>query len=88
MAISKTKYTNPSIAHVQIAWQATKNLYISVGLPYFWGTRTEKTTTNQSNYSCMTKTRFKNASLHPWILISWTIRKNANQSIENRMTNY
>lgn len=87
-AISKTKYTNPSIAHVQIAWQATKNLYLSVGLPYFWGTRTEKTTTNQSNYSCMTKTRFKSASLHPWILISWTIRKNANQSIENRMTNY
>ncbi len=87
-AISKTKYTNPSIAHVQIAWQATKSLYLSVGLPYFWGVRTEKTMINKDSYSCMTETRFKSASLRPWILVSWTLRKNTSQSIEDRMPNY
>ncbi len=87
-AISRTKYTNPTTAHVQIAWQATKNLYLSVGLPYFWGVRTENSLINKNAYSCMTETRFKSASLHPWILLSWTIRKNTSQSIEDRMPNY
>lgn len=87
-AISNTKYINPSTAHVQIAWQATKSLYLSLALPYFWGIRTEKTTINQGDYACITKTRFKSSSLRPWLLVSWTIRKNAEQSIENRMSNY
>lgn len=87
-AISRTRYINPSIAHVQIAWQATKNLYVSAGLPYFWGVRTEKNMINQGSYSSTTKNIFKSSSLRPWILISWTIRKNSNQSIEDRMPSY
>lgn len=87
-AISKTKYINPTIAHVQIAWQATKNLYVSAGLPYFWGTKTEETIIKQGNYSNITRNLFKGASLRPWILVSWTIRKNTNHSIEDRMPNY
>lgn len=87
-AVCQTTYQNPSIAHVQVAWQTTKSLYISAGLPYFWGVRAEKTMTNQGDYSNITKTRFKSSSLRPWILISWTIRKNTSQSIDDRMPNY
>lgn len=87
-AISKTEYKNPSVAHVQIAWQATKNLYLSAALPYFWGVRTEKRMIDQDNYTLVSEKRFKSASLRPWLLISWAIRKNSNQSIRNKMPNF
>ena len=86
-AISETKYLNPSSAHVQMAWQATKQLYISAGLPYFWGVKTETSNINRGNYSYYTRKKYNSASLRPWILISWTIRKNVSQSIEDRMPN-
>lgn len=87
-AISKTKYVNPSIAHVQIAWQATPSLYLSIGMPYFWGIRKENSMIAQGNYSMIKNIQYKSSSLHPWILISWTIRKNTNQSIDDRMPAY
>jgi len=87
-AISRTKYVNPAIAHVQIAWQATPNFYLSIGMPYFWGIRNEKTMISQGNYSMNKNIHYNSSSLRPWILISWTIRKNTKQSIDDRMPAY
>lgn len=87
-AISRTKYVNPTIAHVQIAWQATPNFYLSLGLPYFWGIRNEKIMIAQGNYSMNKNIHYNSSSLRPWILISWTIRKNVKQSIDDRIPAY
>jgi hypothetical protein len=70
---------------VQIAWQATRHLYLSLGLPYFWGVRSQITTVNQTVYQSWRRDRFKDMSLRPWLLISWTLRENAKEAIPNKM---
>lgn len=85
--ISITKYNNPLDAHVQIAWQPTRQLYVSVALPYYCGTKKDTTITQTGNYSNTVTKEYKSFSLRPWILISWTLRKNAKESIINKMPN-
>ncbi len=79
-----TEYKNPTEAHVQIAWQATKNLYVSVGLPYYWGVRQNTNTIQQQDYNSIQNIRFESESLRPWILISWTIRRNSKLAIPSK----
>jgi hypothetical protein len=86
-SISTIRYDNPVQAHVQIAWQATKNIYLSLGLPYFWGVKSQTTSIEQSVYKSWQRDRFKNMSLRPWLLISWTLRKNAKEAILDKMPN-
>lgn len=83
--IAKTIYKNPSEAHVQIAWNINKQWYASLGLPYFWGVRKEITTIDQDNYQYRQETRYKSSSLRPWLLVSWTMRKNPKKAIANKM---
>lgn len=83
-AISQTDYKNPSSAHIQIAWQASKQLYISLGLPYYWGIRQDKTSINTLNYQSVVTKQYRSSSLRPWLLVSWTIRHNSKLAIPNR----
>ncbi len=85
--ISTIKYESPLEAHVQIAWQATKHLYMSLGLPYFWGVKKQTTTIDQEAYKSWQHDRFKGMSLRPWLLISWTLRKNAKEAIPDKLSN-
>lgn len=86
-SISQTAYKNPMEAHIQIAWQATDQLYASLGLPYFWGTRSHVTQVNQSSYRNQQQVFYESASLRPWLLISWTLRKNSKISIPRKIPN-
>ncbi|MCM1141045.1 MAG: hypothetical protein NC453_20950 [Muribaculum sp.] len=83
--IGFTKFNNPTDAHIQIAWQINDNFYISAALPYYCGIRSETSVTRQQGYYSKVKTDFKGSSLRPWILISWTLRKNPRQAIINKM---
>lgn len=85
--IATIHYENPVEAHVQIAWQATQQLYLSLGLPYFWGVKSQTTTIDQPIYQSWQHDRFKGMSLRPWLLISWTLRKNAKEVIPGKMPN-
>ncbi|MDE5969064.1 MAG: TonB-dependent receptor, partial [Muribaculaceae bacterium] len=84
-AISQTRQLNPSQAIIQVGWYATNELRISVAMPYFWGIREVKTITKSPNYSDITTFRYKSESLRPWLLITYTIRRNAREAISNRM---
>jgi hypothetical protein len=84
-AISTTQYRKPTNAHIQISWQPTRRLYISAALPYYWGTKSNVTYINREGYAKRLATSFKSQSLRPWILIAWTLRKNAEQSIVSKM---
>lgn len=86
-SISQTIYKNPMEAHIQIAWQATEQLYFSLGLPYFWGTRKDVTQINQPSYSIDQHSFYEGSSLRPWLLISWTLRKNAKMAIPRKLPN-
>lgn len=84
-AISQTIYKNPTVAHIQFAWQINKAWYTSIGLPYFWGTRKEEMRIIEDFYSSQTISQYKSASLRPWILVSWTMRKNAKKAIHRKI---
>lgn len=86
-SISQTAYKNPMEAHIQIAWQATDQLYLSLGLPYFWGTKSYVTQVNQSSYRSQQQVFYESASLCPWLLISWTLRKNPKVAIPRKIPN-
>ncbi len=86
-SISQTIYKNPMEAHIQIAWQATEQLYFSLGLPYFWGTRKDVTQIHQPSYSIDQHSFYDSSSLRPWLLISWTLRKNAKMAIPRKLPN-
>ena len=83
-AISHTEYHNPIEAHVQLAWQITKQLYASIAMPYYWGTRSQTNITEMSGYTMNNKIRFKSESLRPWLLVSWTLYKNPKLRIDNK----
>ena len=84
-AIATTEYSNPVQAHIQVAWQATKQIYISLGLPYFWGRKCQTTKIDQSVFKSWQHDCFKGMSLRPWLLISWTLRKNAKEALPDKM---
>lgn len=85
---SVTRYANPIEAHAQLTWQPTKSLQLTLGLPYFWGVRKEKVTTTAGAYYKCVETRHTGTSLRPWILISWSMRRNTQIAIDDRMPNY
>ncbi len=85
---STTKYLNPTEAHIQIGWQITKCVYASLGLPYFCGIKKEKTTIKDGNYYNSIESKYRSMSLRPWLLISWTIRKNSKHAIDNKMPSF
>lgn len=86
-AVSQTTYNNPLQAHIQLAWQMNKQVYISAGLPYFWGEKSHVKDINTEHYLSFQETFYKSSSLRPCILISWTLRKNSKLSIPNKMPN-
>lgn len=84
---SITRYRNPLTAHIQLTWRPVKPLQLTLGLPYFWGVRRMVTTTEKGEYFKMSDIRYKSESLRPWILISWTLRKNAKYKIADKIPN-
>lgn len=82
---SSTHYKNPIEANVQIGWQINKQFFISVSMPYYWGIRKDITTVRSGSYYSRIATKHKSASLRPWILFAWTLRKNPKESLRHRM---
>lgn len=84
-AINRTVYHNPINAHIQLAWQVNKQFYAAIALPYYWGVKSNTTTTEMGGYCISNKVKFKSESLRPWLLLTWTFRKNPKLSIANKI---
>ncbi len=80
-----TEYKNPTEAHVQLAWQVNKKLYLSLGLPYYWGIRKTVSVTETGNYYNRQQISYKSSSLRPWLLVTWTLRKHSEESIRKKI---
>lgn len=74
-------------AHIQLTWQMNEQVYISAGLPYFWGEKSHLKDITTEHYLSSQETFYKSSSLRPWILLSWTLRKNSKLFIPNKMPN-
>lgn len=84
-AITRTVYHNPINAQIHLAWQINKQFYAAIGLPYYWGIKSNTTTTEMGDYCMSNKVKFKSESLRPWLLLTWTFRKNPKLSIANKI---
>ena len=80
--ISRIKQLTPSYSQFQVNYNFTKDFYIAVALPYFWGTLSTETTTQAGTYSSYHRKRMTDMSAHPWVLLRYTIRKNSQRKIK------
>lgn len=84
---SYTRYKSPTSSLIQLTWRPTRPVQITLGMYNYIGVKRQETITRKENYYKMTDLRYKGNSLHPFILVSWTIRKNAKYAIKNKMPN-
>lgn len=82
--IEMTEYRKPYNATFLLNWHPLPNLNLSLGTDYWCGIKVTVSTISQPTYHSVTKTRHKSASLRPWLLISWTIRRNSSEAIPER----
>lgn len=80
--IARIKQITPSYSQFQVNYNFTKDFYVAVALPYFWGKLSTETTTQSGSYSSYHLRRMTDMSARPWILFRYTFRKNDNQKIK------
>lgn len=80
--VSRLTQVTPEYSQVQVNYNFTKNFYIAVALPYFWGTLRSDITTHSGTYRSFSSNRMIDQSAHPWILLHYTFRKNNKQKIK------
>lgn len=84
-AISRTKYENPTVAFANLSWRVSQQVNITLGMPYFFGTRRELMSLEQKGYKTQQKTSYASERFRPWLQVSWTLRKNNHLAIRNKM---
>ncbi len=80
--VSRLTQITPEYSQVQVNYNFTKNFYIAVALPYFWGTLHSDITTRSETYNSYSSNRMVDQSARPWILLRYTLRKNNKQKIK------
>jgi hypothetical protein len=80
-AIGYTRFDSPITANVVFIWQPHQQWQFMAGVDYFAGFRKNTAITESDGYKSSLKTKFMGSSLHPFILISWTMRRHQEQSI-------
>lgn len=83
--VGYTAWRTPSTASLIAVWRLNKHIQIMAGMDHFWGIKTNREIIDQNAYHSSTYSRFKGESLKPFILFSWTLRRNSELSIQNRM---
>ncbi len=80
-AISRTRQKTPDYSLLQAIYNFTKDFYISVAMQYFIGTPQTEISTYSGTYKAFVSRRMTDQSMHPWILLRYTFRKNSKQKI-------
>lgn len=81
-AISRTKQKVPDYSLFQVVYNFTKRFYISAAVQYFIGTAQTEVLTHSDTYRAFTSRRMTGQSMHPWILLRYTFRKNNKRKID------
>lgn len=82
--ISRTRQLTPGYSMVQVIYNFTNNLYISIALPYVFGSPRTETETYADSYTSyyLRDMSMTNMTQRPWILLRYTIRKNDKRKIK------
>lgn len=83
--VGYTAWRTPSTASIIAVWRVNKHIQIMAGMDHFWGIKSNREIIDQEAYHSAIHSKFKGESLKPYILFSWTLRRNAQHSIEDRM---
>ena len=84
-ATGYSRYMNPFTATIILVYRPTRQIEIMAGMDYFCGVRRMETINSTEGYTSRNYQRFTGESLKPFILFSWTLRKNSDQQIDRRM---
>lgn len=79
---STVSYRRPTMAQVQVTYNFTPDLYISLCLQDCMGEFCTRTMVNNGDYKNEVTKHFKNRCMHPWILLRYTFRKNSKNKIK------
>ena len=78
---SRTRQLTPEYSQVQVNYNFTKDFYIALALPYFIGRLATETDTQADSYSAYFRQEMISQSFRPWVLLRYTIRRNAKSKI-------
>lgn len=78
---SRTRQLTPEYSQVQVNYNFTKDFYIALALPYFIGRLATETNTRADSYSAYFRQEMISQSFRPWVLLRYTIRRNAKSKI-------
>lgn len=84
-AIGYTRYLNPSVASITGVWNVTPRIQLMVGMDYWCGVRRSETVNATDGYTSRYFARFTGDSLKPFVLFSWTLRRNSELYIDKRI---
>ena len=77
--LSRTTYTHPSVANLQVNYNFTPDFYLGVCLEHITGEYQSKTTTEDGTFLSITENHYKDKNFRPWVILRYTFRKNADK---------
>ncbi len=84
-ATGYTKYYNPLQASIMLSWRPNTHIEVVAGMDYWCGIKKSMTIIRTDGFMSSTLTRFTGESLKPFILFAWTLRRNPQHSISDKM---
>jgi hypothetical protein len=78
-ALSRTTYTHPSVANLQVNYNFTPDFYVGVCLQHITGEYRSKTTTLDGSFESAAENHYKDKEFRPWVILRYTFRKNADK---------
>ena len=81
-SISRTRYHAPDYSSVQINYTILPGFYVAVALQYLNSPLHTTTLTVGDSYHSISSVKQKDYSFRPWILVRYTLRKNAKRKIQ------
>lgn len=84
-AIGYSRYLNPMTAGLILVWRPNPHIQVMTGMDYWCGVRRMETINHSSGYDSRHTFRYTGDSMKPFILFSWTLRRNDDEKIDSRM---
>lgn len=78
-ALSRTMYTHPSSATLQVNYNFTPDFYVGLCLQHITGEYQSKTTTEDGTFRSITENHYKDKDFRPFIILRYTFRRNADK---------
>ncbi len=78
-ALSRTIYSRPSVANLQLNYNFTQDFYVGICVQHITGEYRSKTITADGSFHAITKNYYKDKNFRPWLIVRYTFRKNADK---------